>query len=197
MGLLYPHSVWLILNLSPYCLWEGQKCCSIWGSFLGRKQTNKKPHLLAKQLCHLLSRGWNSVQHCLAVVLTHRDVTALKRVRWIRDLVGHLDAHVRPCCCLGVLKTRSNHSTLCQGLVIPLQLALSYSRWRISAFSVSAPWVFEAWGAEHLTSKRQAEGEAQLLELVFDRVRFFALWIEASGNGAVRALTAGITFMGS
>lgn len=72
-------------------------------------------------------------------------------------------------------ETKGWHFVPCCG--VPLTPGTVICPEGISAFTVSASSLFEASGLEHLASKKQPEGDAQLLELVlvFDKLRFSAL----------------------
>lgn len=98
-------------------------------SWKNKQKTNKKSHPLAKLLCQLLSIGWNSVWYYLVVVLkmlmyscncTHIGCDGLGTWFVLMPVSGRASV-------VSVVKRRSNHGTLCQVLVFPLQLALSYS----------------------------------------------------------------------
>lgn len=71
--LLYPHSAWVIWNLLSYFLWEERTEVLEQLSFLIEKTDKKtKKHPLAKQLCHLLGKGQDSLQFFFVWCSKHR-----------------------------------------------------------------------------------------------------------------------------
>lgn len=184
-------------NLSPYLLWEERTEVLEQLSFLIEKYSQKYKKTPFGQTA--LSPPWyrmrfSPILFCL-VLKTLTEVTVLREVGWIRDLICHLGTGGRFWYSFSVFKeTKGWDLVPCCGVSLTPGTVICPEG--ISAFTVSASSLFEAWGLEHLARKMQPEGDAQLLELVlvFDKLRFSALWIKASGNRAVRVLTIWITF---
>lgn len=117
-------------NLSPYLLWEERTEVREQLSFLIEKYSQKYKKTPFGQTA--LSPPWyrmrfSPILFCL-VLKTLTEVTVLREVGWIRDLICHLGTGGRFWYSFSVFKKRPKDGTWHPVVVFPSHLALSYAQ---------------------------------------------------------------------